>query len=574
MKNRHKYIALITLFLVLLNLLGQAQSNEIKSTYLAPTRIVWQSDESGVQLKNTTILLEKGIHQADLYGGNYCTLERVDGKNAAIILDFGKEIQGGIQLVTAGFSGKDPINIRLRFGESVSETMSDVGEHGATNEHSMRDFNTQLPWMGKMEVGSTGFRFVRIDLIDTNRKLLLKEVCAVSQIRDIPYVGSFECDDERLNSIWQTGAYTVHLNMQEYLWDGIKRDRLVWVGDMHPEVMTINSVFGYNEVVPKSLDYIKKVTPTNKWMNGISSYTMWWILIQHDWYMAHGDLAYLKQQHDYLKELLSRLCSKVGDDGAEKLDGTRFLDWPTSRDQTTIKQGYQALLKQTLQAGVQMSEWLKDKETKTLCENVLKRMVKVEFSSASSKQAAALMCLAELLKADEAAEVIKEGEARGFSTFYGYYMLEALAKSGDYQVAMEIIKDYWGGMLDLGATTFWEDFHIDWLKNAGRIDEVPSSDKVDVHRKYGDFCYKYLRHSFCHGWASGPTAWLSNHVLGVQVLEPGCSRIKITPHLGDLKWVKGTYPTPMGVIEIMHEKRTDGTIKTTVKAPKGVKVEK
>lgn len=25
---------------------------------------------------------------------------------------------------------------------------------------------------------------------------------------------------------WLTGAYTVHLNMQDYLWDGIKRDRL------------------------------------------------------------------------------------------------------------------------------------------------------------------------------------------------------------------------------------------------------------------------------------------------------------------------------------------------------------
>ena len=52
-------------------------------------------------------------------------------------------------------------------------------------------------------------------------------------------------------------SYTVHLNMQEYLWDGIKRDRLVWVGDMHPEVMTIHTVFGENEVVRKSLDFAK-----------------------------------------------------------------------------------------------------------------------------------------------------------------------------------------------------------------------------------------------------------------------------------------------------------------------------
>lgn len=42
--------------------------------------------------------------------------------------------------------------------------------------------------------------------------------------------------------------------MQEYLWDGIKRDRLVWLGDFHPELKTITRVFGYNEVVPRSLD--------------------------------------------------------------------------------------------------------------------------------------------------------------------------------------------------------------------------------------------------------------------------------------------------------------------------------
>ena len=96
---------------------------------------------------------------------------------------------------------------------------------------------------------------------------------------------------ERLNNIWQVGAYTVHLNMQKYLWDGIKRDRLVWVGDLHPEVMTVNTVFGYNEVVPKSLDLIRDITPLPGWMNGMCSYSIWWLLIQRDWYYYQGDLV-------------------------------------------------------------------------------------------------------------------------------------------------------------------------------------------------------------------------------------------------------------------------------------------
>jgi hypothetical protein len=92
--------------------------------------------------------------------------------------------------------------------------------------------------------------------------------------------------------------------------------------------------------------------------------------------------------------------------------------------------------------------------------------------------------------------------------------------------AMAFISEYWGAMLDLGATSFGEDFNMDWAKNAGRIDELQKADKVDIHKAYGDYCYKGLRHSFCHGWASGPTAWLSQYVLGVEVLEPGCKKVK------------------------------------------------
>ena len=116
-----------------------------------------------------------------------------------------------------------------------------------------------LPWLGKVSVGPSGFRFVRIDSLETTLPVELIEVRAVLVLRDIPTLGSFRCENERLNQIWKTGAYTVHLNMQEYLWDGIKRDRLVWVGDMHPEVSTINAVFGFNDVVPNSLDSARDI---------------------------------------------------------------------------------------------------------------------------------------------------------------------------------------------------------------------------------------------------------------------------------------------------------------------------
>ena len=247
--------------------------SEIVREYLSPVKIIWLSDERSETILNPERLLKEGNGQADLVGRDLCILVGNKVHPPSILLDFGRELHGGLEIVTAIFEGKDPIRVRICLGESVSEAMSRIGESStATNDHAMRDFEMELPWLGKIEVGNSGFRFARIDLVDTDRTLKLKEIRAISVYRDIPYLGSFRSSDERLNRIWQTGAYTVHLNMQEYLWDGIKRDRLVWVGDMYPEVMTILSVFGYNEVVPKSLDLISGITEPPAWMNGISFY--------------------------------------------------------------------------------------------------------------------------------------------------------------------------------------------------------------------------------------------------------------------------------------------------------------
>lgn len=539
--------------------------------YLTAERIVWTFDTSGKQVQNAECILKPGIGQADLNTGKCLILIGDKGSMPGIILDFGREIQGGIEIVTTS-SNKNPVGrVRIRFGESVSETMSDVGTDGATNDHAMREFVVALPWLGRLEVGNTGFRFVRIDLVDPDTKIEIKEISAIFTYRDIPYLGSFTCNDERLNQIWMTGAYTVHLNMQDYLWDGVKRDRLVWVGDMHPEVMTINSVFGNNEVVPKSLDLARDLTPLPNWMNGISSYSMWWILIHWDWYFYQGNLDYLKQQKDYMVTLLHLLATKIDANGKENLDGNRFLDWPSIENKEAIHAGLQAMMVMVFQAGTELCKNLGDPETAKLCSSSIEKLKKHLPGMAGSKQAAALLSLSGLVTHEKAnTEILAQNGVHKMSTFYGYYMLKARALAGDYQGAIDNIRQYWGSMLDLGATTFWEDFDIDWMKNAARIDAVVPKGKVDVHASYGGYCYKQFRHSFCHGWASGPTSWLTQYVLGVNVLEPGCKKIKIEPHLGDLQWVKGAFPTPYGEVEIEHTKKSDGKIKTTYKAPEGV----
>ncbi|WP_437919733.1 alpha-L-rhamnosidase [Sphingobacterium sp. LRF_L2] len=536
--------------------------------YRYPTKIIWSKG----QIRDVDNILIKGDGQASLTNQHIVHLRNSVRDTASILLDFGKEIHGAVEIVTGAWAGShNPRNIRIRLGESVSEAMSEIGDKGATNDHAMRDFNMQLPWLGKNQTGESGFRFVRIDFLDRESELQLREVRAIATYRDVPYLGSFKSNDERLNKIWEVGAYTVHLNMQDYLWDGIKRDRLVWVGDLHPEVATVNAVFGYNDVVPKSLDLARDATPLPGWMCGISTYSMWWIVLHHDWYMHHGHLEYLKEQGDYLKRLVAQISSKVVD-GKEQMDGFRFLDWPSSEDSLAVHAGLQAMTILALEKAAELSQILGDKDTEKLCNATIRSMRNYTPKHNNSKQAASLMSLVGLMKPKSAYDqVISVGGAQNFSTFYGYYMLEAMAKADRYQEAMDIISQYWGAMLDLGATTFWEDFNLQWIKNASRIDEIVLDNKVDIHGDFGDYCYVGHRHSLCHGWASGPTAWLSEHVLGVKVLVPA-KKYTVSPHLGELTYVEGTYPTPFGEIWVKHTKSDDGKITTEIKAPKELEV--
>ena len=542
---------------------GPAESGFV-AEYLTPVRIVCTSGS-----------VEQAQNLLQPYVGQVSTDEPVVArfvKGGSVLLDFGKEIQGGIQIVRS-MSGSKDVHFRLVLGESVSEALSSVKarKSTATNDHALRDMEIAVPWLGSVEVGNSGFRFARLELLDGGKDTLdLVAVRAISKYRDVPYLGSFRCSDERLNQIWQTGAYTVHLCMQDYLWDGIKRDRLVWMGDMHPEIMTLNTVFGNQALVQKSLDYVRVKTPSDEWMNGICSYSLWWIILQHHLYQWYGDKAYLQEQQSYLTELLHTVMANM-DGNKENYQDGRFIDWPSNDQPDVIHAGLQALSVRALEAGAEMAAWLGDTALQQECTEVAQRLRTYVPDTVGNSQAAALLALQGMVDAEEASALILKNGPEMFTSFMGYYLLEALAKGGYYAQAMDLISAYWGRMLDLGATTFWEDFNYEDGKNAARIDEVVPKGKFDIHADGGAWCYVGLRHSFCHGWASGPTAWLSRHVLGIEPVGIGLQEVRIEPHLGNLDWAEGTFPTPYGVISVRHEKQPDGSIKSTVTLPKGVK---
>ena len=541
--------------------------------FIFPRKVVWT--QGNVQHEEA-VLHEKALQSSLVFEDN-CILETTEDSKASILLDFGVEIHGGIRAVACAANPKTGVQVRVRFGESVSECMSEIGgESNSTNDHARRDMLVDIGFMSMNQIGESGFRFVRLDL-ESVGKLSFSSICGVLVYKDVEYKGSFSCNDELINRIWDVGAYTVHLNMQEFIWDGVKRDRLVWIGDMHPETTTIQAVFGEDDAVEKSLDLIRSQTPLPNWMNGMATYTMWYVLIVHDWFRYNGKVEFLTKQRDYLAGVMDLLSQYINENGQDIVawgepEG-RFVDWPSCGKEKISDAGVQAIHILAVESLKNIFRVLGEEDRVQKCEEDLVRLRSYEVDFEDAKQAAALTVLAGLKDAKETNEkLLKVGGAKGMSTFMGYYILSARAMAGDYQGCLDTLKEYWGGMLELGATTFWEDFDIAWMENAGRIDEMPEEGKVDVHATYGGFCYKGYRHSFCHGWAAGVTPWLSENVLGVKILEPGCKKVKVEPHLGDLEWAKGTYPTPHGIIKISHVKQADGTIASTIEAPEGVEI--
>ncbi len=529
--------------------------------YVRPERVVWHSDGASAPERMES-LLKTTMRQSTVQRSDGCIL-RHNGSASGLLLDFGRELFGGVQIIAHRTRENQAMRLRIRFGESVSEAMG-----GPNMDHAIHDTILHVPWAGTAEIGNTGFRFVRIDTLDEGSWVEILAVRAVLLYRDLEYKGAFECSDERLNRIWRAGAYTVQLNMQGYVWDGVKRDQLVWVGDLNPETMVISSVFGEVDVLPRSLDFARDEAPLPHFMNGIFSYSLWWIICHRDWYLYHGNKAYLEEQKPYLLELLRLLDTYTE---ANLPEG--FLDWPSSPYKDAVRSGLYALFVMAMQAGRQLCEALQEPAAAARCEAAASRWLKSTPSHYGVKTAAALMALAGMIPAQQANdEILAADPLKGVSTFYGYYVLQARALAGDYTGCLDVIRRFWGAMLDFGATTFWEDFNLDWTRNAGRIDELVQEGKDDLHADFGDYCYKGLRHSLCHGWAGGPTAWLSEHVLGFQPLLPGCSVLAVSPHLGDLEWARGAFPTPHGVVRVSHTKTVSGVVSTTVDAPDGVHV--
>ena len=72
---------------------NEKHTGKIERTYIAPKLIVWQSDDA--EIINAERLLIEGKHQASTVNTNLCLMKN-SKEQASILLDFGKEMHGGL----------------------------------------------------------------------------------------------------------------------------------------------------------------------------------------------------------------------------------------------------------------------------------------------------------------------------------------------------------------------------------------------------------------------------------------------------------------------------------------------
>ena len=120
--------------------------------------------------------------------------------------------------------------------------------------------------------------------------------------------------------------------------------------------------------------------------------------------------------------------------------------------------------------------------------------------------------------------------------YYRFYLFRALKKVGLAENYTSMLKP-WKNMVAIGLSTFAE---------------TPEPTRSD-----------------CHAWSSSPLYDFLATVCGVEPDSPGFKTVKVEPHLGTLKNIKGKIPHPAGEILIELEKIPLG-ISGKVTLPVGV----
>ena len=472
--------------------------------------------------------------------------------NNSLLIDFGKETFGFITL--HGLSGKG--NLSLYYGESKEEALAvdrcETFDRLHVN-NTGRDDSTLK--------NSKAFRYVNVQYDAT---ISLDSVSMLYEYAKLKERGSFTCNDEEINRIYDISKYTFELNTREFFIDGIKRDRWVWSGDAYQSYLMNYYLYFDNATVTRTALALRGKEPVVSHINTIMDYTLYWFLGIYDYYLYTGDKAFIQQFYPRMQSLMEYVFGRLNKNGLlEGLPGDWiFIDWADGLSKEGEISFEQLLLARSLETMALCAGLVGDRPGTDKYSSMAADLRKKLFDIYWSEQKQALVHSrvngkptdnvtryanmfaiffdyfnAQQKQAVKQSVLLNNNVQKITTPYMRFYELEALCAMGEQNYVLKEMKDYWGGMLKLGATSFWELY-----------DPTVTGEKH--YAMYG----RDFGKSLCHAWGASPIYLLGKYYLGVKPTSPGYASYVIEPNLGGLQWMQGKVPTPKGDVEIYVSK--------------------
>lgn len=397
-------------------------------------------------------------------------------------------------------------------------------------------------------------------------------VRAEATIHSVPRRGAFLCSDPELSRIWGTSAYTLRLCMRKLMVDGLKRDRMPWVGDQAISILANAHSFGDATIAYDS--HLALGSPRNGYVNGISDYSLWWLIaadLLHRYFPRPTSVGLVGSVLGML-DALSQYANDRGlfcpatlpgfDTGNP---GSVLIDWGYELPEGSISTALQMLWLWALdsaaavldRAGATAPPWFAGLRSRAL--TALHDLAWdhgrgdwrgfADGTSASDPYANFLAVAAGVSDPASQPSVVTAFERfRGRTPYLQTILLRALLTAGRRRDVLDQLRRDWGSQLSFGATSFWEEF------------PSPGTSPLAMYGR------PYAR-SLSHAWAAGPAALLPETIFGLRLIEPGWAKFSVEPDLCGLEWASVVIPAPAGDIGLQLTRKS-----LSVQLPAGVTV--
>jgi alpha-L-rhamnosidase len=420
------------------------------------------------------------------------------------------------------------------------------------------------------------YRYVQIDITTGTEPLVINDFHGRFTGYPFRENASFESNDPSLKEIWDVGWRTARLCASETYFDCPYYEQLQYVGDTRIQALISLYVSGDDRLMRKAI----KLFDWSRSNEGITTsrypstkhqfippFSMYWINMVHDYRMLRDDPEFVKSCIPGVKSVLEWYARKV-DPETGMLGPTphwNYVDWVWNGSDEYPSGGVPPggftggssiltlQLAYTLNDAIDLfkefgeTELVKRytalreslcKSTYSLCWDDSRKLMYDDVTRKSYSQHASIMgILSDAVPAEKQKALFEKLDTDPTITqatfYYRFYLFRALKKVGLAEKYTSMLQP-WKNMIAIGLTTFAE---------------TPEPTRSD-----------------CHAWSSSPLYDFLATVCGVEPDSPGFKTVKIEPHIGDLKNIKGKVPHPAGDI-IVDLRKTESGITGKVVLP-------